>query len=94
MQKIKIPKFEKNEDVKVYVRKWSQKKVGNALMIYCLRQTIKGIDIPSGFKIYIPWNSFGGIFERSSNYLYIKGWKMNEVIRTLVIQKLHQEGAV
>lgn len=90
---IKIPKFadvEKYDLLTVQYIKRGTRQVRNAMEIVLDKQTILGIEIPKGTKVYVPIRSciVGTIHQDKA---HIHKWKINELLRTIIIDNLKKK---
>jgi len=92
--KIRIPKFNDNDLIDVYIQRTGMIETKGALLVRCVKQEIEGITIPRGYEIWIPGGCLLSVQRQysSSPFVHVSGWKMNQILRTMVIDKLRNNG--
>jgi hypothetical protein len=91
MKTIKFPKFKDEALVDVVIQRGGFTYTDTAAHVRCQKQTIEGVEIPEGFDFWYP--AQGGQYEvfreySSRPFVHVPGWKMNELLRSLIIRKL------
>lgn len=88
--KIKIPKVDPDKSFRLYIQRGQIVETKKAMRVRLKKQVVEDVLIPEGFEVWIP----EGIVEcivnpfSSTPKVAIPGWKLNQVLRTLVIDKL------
>lgn len=86
----KLPKLDHDKWVEVVIQRGGYVDTGKATHVRCQPQEIEGVAIPQGFEIWVPFGSILGPHRSHSTRpgVYIKGWKINEVLKTIVMEGL------
>lgn len=88
---MKMPKVnDPNEWYNVIVQRGGIYEGDKLTRVKLQAQEIQGIKIPKGFELLVPSKACLGVGNTHSTRpnLYVKGWKINEVLRTLYIDQL------
>lgn len=82
---IKIPTVNKDEFITLLHQGHRFIKLRDSAKVRLKKQAVAGVTIPEGFETYIPLWSYQG---ETNRVIKVKGWKVNEILRTLYLQGL------
>lgn len=87
---IKMPKVNPTDWFEVTIQRGGVYQGDKLTRVKLQAQEIKGIKIPQGFELLVPYQACLLITSEFSSRpkLSVKGWKINEVLRTLYIDQL------
>lgn len=87
---IRFPKLDDNCLVSVEINRSGVTQTPRALKVCLKGQCIEGVEIPQGTQVWIPGLSIDSInssFSMSPK-VRIPGWKMNELLKGIILKKL------
>lgn len=87
---MKMPKVDPNDWIELIIQRGGIYEGDKLTRVKLQSQEIQGMKIPQGFELLVPASGCLGVSNGNSSrpHLYVKGWKINEVLRTLYIDKL------
>ena len=87
---VRIPKVNPDHLIDIIIQRGGMIETRNALLVRCIKQDIEGLTIPNGYEIWLPNQSAATINNGFSSrpIAHVPGWKVNEILRTLFIDKL------
>lgn len=89
-QKIRIPKVDPTKVYDIVIQRGQIVETEKAMRVRLQKQVIAGLTIPEGFEAWLPGEGVSLINGQSSSrpIVTIKGWKVNEILRTVYLDKL------
>lgn len=88
-KKFSIPKVDESNLFNLVIQRGNIVQTDNAIKVYLAAQEFEGVKIPRGFEVWAP-NKDAFITKEYSAFpqIVLRGWKVNEILRTLVIRNL------
>ena len=92
MKAIRIPRVDENRSFRFVIQKKGYEETKGATKVRFIKQDFMGLTIPNGLEMWVPNTAILILSPFSSEPIAaIQGWKVNEILRTLYIDKLKQE---